>query len=95
MAQDSIDREDRRRASRAGSRPLRSRLPLAIMGMVLALMMAVALVLQEGGELVGVDHHGHLYSPFIRHMTAAHRPAPAPASPAHSNDPAPGAPSRD
>jgi len=65
------------------------------MGMILALMIAVALVLQEGGQLVGVDRHGHLYSPFIRRMTATHRRRPAPASSPHLNDPAPGAPSRD
>ncbi len=64
---------------RAG-RPRRKsrRLMLAILGMVLCVVLAVGIVLQEGGRVVQVDRRGHLYSPILREMIGKHRKAPAP-----------------
>lgn len=64
--------------------------------MIVSVVLAVALVMQEGGQIVAVDRHGHLYSPFLRQMMTSHRKASKPATPAPANsDPAPAAPSGD
>jgi len=48
------------------------RLMLAIVGMILCVVLAVGIVLQEGGQVVQFDRHGHLYSPLLREMLGKH-----------------------
>jgi len=50
----------------------------SILGMILCVILAVGIVLQEGGRIVQVDRHGHLYSPILREMMGKHRKAPTP-----------------
>ena len=59
-------------------RTRRSRLMLAILGMILCVLLAVGIVLQEGGRIVQVDRRGHLYSPILRQMMGKHRKASKP-----------------
>jgi hypothetical protein len=67
------------------ARPRTRRLMLAILGMILCVVLAVGIVLQEGGRIVQVDRRGHLYSPILRQMMSKHhrasKPAEAPAAP--------------
>jgi hypothetical protein len=88
MEPDPNDGRDRPDTLRAKPRSGRSRLVLAIVGMILSVIMAVAIVMQEGGHLVARDHRGHLYFPFLRQMMGAHRKG----SKAHTSGPAHGGP---
>ncbi len=54
--------------------------------MILCIVLAVALVLQEGGRVVQIDSQGHVYSPILRDMMGNHTPQSNPAG-------QPGAPS--
>ncbi|MBF6570218.1 MAG: hypothetical protein IVW54_15210 [Candidatus Binataceae bacterium] len=42
------------------------RISAAIFGMLLSVVLAVAIVMQEGHRLWNRDSHGHLYSPLLR-----------------------------
>ncbi len=46
---------------------------LAILGMILCVALAIGIVLQEGGQVVQFDRHGHIYSPILRQMLGKHR----------------------
>jgi hypothetical protein len=62
-------------STRSGARRSK-RILLAIIGMILCIILAVGLVLQEGGRVVQVDSRGHLYSPILRDMMGNHQPQP-------------------
>jgi hypothetical protein len=78
MALAPFDDRETADASRAKPRSRRSRLVLAILGMILSVLMAVMIVMQEGGDMFRVNRQGHLYSPFLRRLMRTHRQASKP-----------------
>jgi hypothetical protein len=55
--------------------------------MIVSIVIAVGLVMQEQGQIVRVDRHGHLYSPFLRQMVASRRKGSHPAATSPSDFP--------
>ncbi|HTW86469.1 MAG TPA: hypothetical protein VMD75_00560 [Candidatus Binataceae bacterium] len=97
MKQEKIDRDGEVGLAQAEPRSPRRKLLFAIMGMILAIVFAVGLVLQEQGQIVRVDPQGHLYSPFIRQIVGHKESKPSAASPGDSliGTKSSGAPSED
>lgn len=80
MTPEKIERGGEAGSARPEPRSPRRKLLLAIVGMILSIVLAVGLVLQEQGQIVSVDHEGHLYSPFFRQMIAHRKESKPPAT---------------